>query len=335
MLPLKTRRVRHSTDWDEWRRLGGKRDQIRREIREERRLDLQQQDTERLLNILGVTGGKLPNDLKYIESHGVYIDERSQGTSKQLLGSPLFKNWLLSNRSWPLVVSGNSDTYATARCSPLSLLDVALTAQINSMPQAQALYFFCGLHTRSDDEYAGPVGLLRTLIAQLLLWDWDYDLRVVWQSYPPDMLRSGNPDFLSVLLRALLAQKLESDTVFCIIDGPQHFEGSPLWHHQMESVMLNLYKLTFDPDIKVSFKLLVTTAGVSRIANSTIPGSYHIWITEDGGSGGGAEAEGVLNDREFEFEFSRRPYPERREYYPPRSYDTFRSAENKYSEGFE
>ncbi|GLB07871.1 hypothetical protein AtubIFM57258_003239 [Aspergillus tubingensis] len=221
---------------------------------------------------------QLIQDLDDTGRDGQDIDMAAQTHAQQLLRMPQFQDWIRSDQPDMLHVDGNCDNYAMARCSPFSLLCCVLANELLQQPQAQVLFFFCGLHNLAGEPMAGPVGLVKSLIIQLLLdRDDKYDLLFLTIGRREEALYQNDLPSLCETFREMLVQN-PSAALFCIIDGASLFEVRE-WHEEMEYVAQQLFNLTTDPDIATVFKVLITSSGISRLA-SGVPQNCRLYVPE-------------------------------------------------------
>ncbi|KAL1966371.1 hypothetical protein VTN77DRAFT_4513 [Rasamsonia byssochlamydoides] len=171
-----------------------------------------------------------------------------------------FQQCILSDQS-DVLVNSNCDRYAMARCSPISLLCCALIYQLCQQKGSKVLFFFCGMHNVPDARLAGPVGLVKCLIAQLLVAE-QFDLHFLSLGLREQELYADNLQVLCETLRELVVQK-PGIVLFCIIDGASLFETRE-WSAEMEFVVLRLASMVADRSIGATFKLLITSPGVNR-----------------------------------------------------------------------
>ncbi len=130
-----------------------------------------------LLELLGVPPERMVSDLAAVVREGMHLDGSALIQVQSLLKMDRFWQWFSSDDADLLMVDGMLAESPTAgRISPLSALCATL---IGSLVQARSvagsgietipLYFFCGMHISVGDGLAGPQGLMRCLLARLLL----------------------------------------------------------------------------------------------------------------------------------------------------------------------
>ncbi|ETS77512.1 hypothetical protein PFICI_11386 [Pestalotiopsis fici W106-1] len=127
--------------------------------------------TDQLLLDLNVTSHQLVVDLEQALRQGSRLDRLAMGQAQQLLKMDRFWSWYSRISSDLITVHGKFTNEAIhSRISPLSATSATLVTSILRERQGDiALYFFCGQHTSSQDPLAGPRGVMRCLLARLLL----------------------------------------------------------------------------------------------------------------------------------------------------------------------
>ncbi|KAI1362584.1 hypothetical protein F5Y08DRAFT_270953 [Xylaria arbuscula] len=153
-----------------------------------------------------------------------------------LKSTPRFHRWLSGTAPEVLLVDGH-DT--RGRISAMSVFCAMLVQALwkiqeqHATPQAQSfvLFFTCGAHIEPEDILAGPCGIVRSLIGQLL---------VSWPTHGPDLsftddvdsllfaVQENSIDALCYLFQELLRQLPPESVVYCIIDGVSMYETSYL-----------------------------------------------------------------------------------------------------------
>ena len=123
---------------------------------------------ETLLSLMAVDVESVARDQNFILRQSQTIEESEQRQASWVSQAPRFLSWLCSNRSDIILVDGNSERYGMARYSSMSLVSSALVQELGRSERSRAISFFCGLHNSTSDDLAGPCGLMRSLVSQLL-----------------------------------------------------------------------------------------------------------------------------------------------------------------------
>ncbi|KAK2841625.1 hypothetical protein FQN49_006068, partial [Arthroderma sp. PD_2] len=144
------------------------------------------------------------------------------GRASWLLNIDRFKSWAHVDAlsSQLILVNGHLSGLTVGKISPLSVF----AATFASMPKPShviILAHYCGLHSSPRDNLAGPKGMLRSLIAQLLLTQRN-DNVIATTTLDETLLHniaSDNLEALCVLFQFLISQTRPSLTVYCILDN--------------------------------------------------------------------------------------------------------------------
>ncbi|KAH7385088.1 hypothetical protein BKA64DRAFT_646518 [Cadophora sp. MPI-SDFR-AT-0126] len=179
-----------------------------------------------------------------------------------VMKSSALSSWLLRTCSATLFINGSCSS--TRACSPVTIVCACLIESLKSQVNGNfiPLQFFCGQHLSSaTDSYATPLGLMNSLIAQLLLQHPD-SKSSDWN------LPDSSPKTLEIaqhLFKKLVAQLEAGTMVFCIIDGISIYEDA-MRLVETKDIMHGLTELAKNKDgIGPVFKLLMTSS--TRIKN--------------------------------------------------------------------
>ncbi|KAF5499550.1 hypothetical protein CGCF413_v006914 [Colletotrichum fructicola] len=181
-------------------------------------------DDVQLLDILGVDLDKLGDDSETILGHSEHSDTDERAKAQWLLRTDEFRNWLRENRSSLLLVDGElQDSFI----SPLSGICGGLISALVESPGSAVAFFFAGLHVdmQLPDIDSGPVAMIRSLIAQLLMSDNLPSRDLSFMS--KDMMkgcREGDCLVLCEVFVKIIKQVPTQTTVYCIIDGVSWYE---------------------------------------------------------------------------------------------------------------
>lgn len=247
--------------------------------------------TPQLLELLTVDFSTAAKDLQYALGQGQVAKTIPQ--INFLFQTPRFQYWLQGRMSNFVFVDGNIETYALDKVSPFTVLCAMLSLNVHTMPEAMSIHFYCGLHTGSHDSVSGPRGLLRSLIAQLLLAYEDFDLRFIHSPQYYSELAQHDIGRLCDTFRHLIRQLPADKVVFCLIDGVAFFDS---WKLQ-EELSFVIHKLgalanhTF-PDQPI-FKLLMISARCTRRLRDLVPPHAYVELGENVHFG-----ENIMTERE-------------------------------------
>ncbi|KAI1365429.1 hypothetical protein F5Y08DRAFT_304071 [Xylaria arbuscula] len=198
-------------------------------------------------------------DMKSIMEKQERIFQYEKATTQGLVGTPRFRDWMVSPTSRELLVQGNHT--GDREISALSVFCSSFAAAVRGRPKYISLIHFCGFHADlTSDADAGAYGMIMSFIAQLL-WQWDFDtaklrhyVDLSWVEYGED----PSWDDLCNLLKCLIRQVPSSQTVFFMIDGAYHYEKSVHMDAFIES-MATILDMTLDEAVGATVKILVTS----------------------------------------------------------------------------
>ncbi|OWY50325.1 hypothetical protein AALT_g7929 [Alternaria alternata] len=183
-------------------------------------------------------------------------------------------SWLGSTESSVLFLNGHYSSPRAMAQSPTSFFCAKLASAIQSSSEVSkepslhpsvktiAISFFCAEHLDPRDPHQGAQGIVRSLIAQLLVCYNEFDSRLIKQ------LRKSDLDHLKPLcatLRIMINKLSEEVVLTCIIDAITMHEDSEARCKKVESVLDTLIEIAeSDDERRCVFKLLVTSPRVSR-----------------------------------------------------------------------
>lgn len=228
--------------------------------------------TEELLDIIAVPHLAPIDDLIRVQKHARSLKEKDLGQTAWLIKMDQFRHWLASAPSDLLVVDGHSaKSYGST--SPTAVLAGSLVSSLISTGQSIVLHHFCAAHKSPSDPLAGPLGLIRSLVMQLLVYP---DLPAPNLAFvDPELKHWLAQNDLGALIHCfdrILRQSPRESRVFCIIDGIAEFETMLYgWQDQAYQIVEYLERAVYG-DFGVSFKVLLTNPEKSvRLAGMVEP----------------------------------------------------------------
>lgn len=186
-------------------------------------------------------------DLELVLRQTHEMGESALSRVHYLMREPRFLSWLEGAtrvRSDMLLINGYFDE-CSRTISPLSVFGAFLASGVLAQPGRNniVLHHFCTLHTDPrNDELAGPRGLLRRLIAQLLTHLVRHNIHslLIDRELLHDSGAEGGYDLnaLVELFGRLLEEVPEGVPVFIIIDNVSDFETSLYgWGQEMDLIV--------------------------------------------------------------------------------------------------
>ncbi|KAH8434347.1 uncharacterized protein LDX57_011995 [Aspergillus melleus] len=214
-----------------------------------------------LLSSLGISTQSPSNDLRTIIKELSQFEISAQTQAQQLFASRQFAEWMASHHPVTLMVNGNFDTPGPGRTTALSVLCAMFALKLlDNNDGCIVLHHFCGLHGARyhTDPVAGPNGLIRSLLAQMLHTGREFNLDFI---NTPQFTRDIQTHSLKDLCHTfsqLVEQLPRNITIICILDGVSEF-ASQQWTTEFSDVLLILNRLIMNPALRPIFKLLCTT----------------------------------------------------------------------------
>lgn len=136
-----------------------------------------------------------------------------------IIHSTKLKNWIMAARSSALFINCNSS--GSEKISSFTLAKLVESVVSHDSNHTIALFFFCGAHRRREDEDSGVVGLMRSLISQLLIAYPEFDVQTLGQI---SQIQPRDVNALCQMFYHLVRQLPSDIVVFCIIDSITTFE---------------------------------------------------------------------------------------------------------------
>ena len=201
-----------------------------------------------------------------------------------IMRSPKLQNWLTTETSTALFINGNSQASKWQQAT--SFVSAKLVDSINPSTEDErahsstmiSLAFFCGEHLQQDDPGSMVDGMMRSLLAQLLLAWPNFDLKTIRE------MRDGRFDDLQDLCDmfcALIGQLSSEVVVFCVMDAIGYYENSKDLCEEASFVIETLTDLVErTTDGGCTFKLLLMCSWNSRKLSQSMvdPQEEVLWM---------------------------------------------------------
>ncbi|KAJ5701522.1 hypothetical protein N7488_009070 [Penicillium malachiteum] len=169
-----------------------------------------------------------------------------------------FARWKSSTHAETLFVQGNLPMVGSERITAMSAVGATLYLTISKNTDAIVLFFPCGLHEGAMDPISGPNGLIRSLIAQILLQRNNTSLDFIDNRLFAEAIQSHSLSALLALLVALIERLPQTVKVVMILDGLVRFESRP-WRRDLSDIIQTLNNLLCKKYLRPVVKLLVTS----------------------------------------------------------------------------
>ncbi len=235
----------------------------------------------RLLALLNVNHLAAINDETHVMRRGKSLDSGAIGQAAVMIKTPQVEQLLHAPQSGIVLVEGCGDrSQATTRISPISYvcatLAQALRASDTTGPNAGStnvvLVFFCGQHVVNNDDLQGPQGLIRSLLAQLILIlvqnEWMSETAPI--KIPQEVTGSLSLEDDCWLFYQLLGLIPRQTSVFCLVDGISYYERE-CWRRDYDLAIDVFAKIISDEKLGICVKLLMTSPTTSNWLSNLAP----------------------------------------------------------------
>lgn len=222
-----------------------------------------------LLDFLSATGLD-EADIKHVMESREVIILKGQDRTNAMMSNAKFRNWLVSPSPQELLVHGNSNSRPI---SSLSFFCAMLVLGLRGVDKFWPVVFFCGCHPYWD--YGGPRTMITSLIAQLLVKR-PFDLSFVNHEHVYQM-DIGNIETFCYVFSQLIQQVDADETVFCVIDGINYYEGQEEILQETASALRILLDLSKGHKV---FKILVTSPSSTEFVRQAIEDEDYLALSD-------------------------------------------------------
>lgn len=187
-----------------------------------------------------------------------------------IMRSHKLQTWITATESSAVFINANHK--GSTRQQPTSFICAKLVDSIMPSPGNNAqlesqmtlpLAFFCGEHLQKDDPDSGPAGMMRNILAQLLLAYRDFDLCTIQRMQNLDY---DDVNDLCDVFDILIMQLPQYIVVFCIIDAISFFEDNATVCEEASIVVQTLVDVVErTKENGCAFKLLLMSPWNSRM----------------------------------------------------------------------
>lgn len=193
------------------------------------------------------------------------LPRQDQDRVVAIMRSHKLQSWITATESSALFVNANHK--GSRRQQPTSFICAKLVDSIMPRvePESQMtlpLAFFCCEHLQKDDPDCGPAGMMRNILAQLLLAYRDFDLRTIQRMQNLDY---DDVNDLCDIFDILITQLPQYIVVFCIIDAISFYEDNATVCEEASIVVQTLVNVVErSKENGCAFKLLLMSPWNSR-----------------------------------------------------------------------
>ena len=249
-----------------------------------------------LLDIVGFKAEIPKQDLDRVIRRNVAADPWSPNLTRGVIQTPKFQEWLSEDASATLFVESGLALAGQGRNSPMSLLCSSVIEDLDGEGPSVTIHHFCALHSSGGDAMNGSLGLIRSLISQVLR-SFPVDLSFITVTRHVKLLEALNLQALCDCFAKLVKQLPVDSVLFCIIDNINFLERKE-WANDCKQVIAGLHDLAEDESINPVFKLLLTSSARSKQVKAILPLDCCIWIGPgNGGRSGPTQREMNMTSR--------------------------------------
>jgi hypothetical protein len=221
-----------------------------------------------LLGLVNVHHLRAHEDEQHIIRRGHSLDKEAVSHAASMFQTTQVQQLLQSPESGVVLVNGCSDRSQNTKISPITHVCATLTHVLSRSDSANVvLAFFCAQHSTSKDDLVGPQGVMRSLIAQLLLSlvqnECISESAPIWVSaFQGDFEELSFTDICQLFydLVELVPKRI---MVYCVVDGISYYERD-VWKEDYDLMMECFGSIIANKCMAVVFKLLLTSPTVSR-----------------------------------------------------------------------
>jgi len=188
---------------------------------------------------------------------------QSQSRITTIVQDPRFQTWFNNASSQVLTVVGmDLDAVPGEVVSVLSYLSIVLMRNLSESQFTHPIGFFCRIHMDLGDPLSGAVGMIRSLIAQLVLSLHETNTLDLTFLTEADLVTIATCDLFTLCsLFDEILKRVQTGLIVCMIDGANFFRSElhlPAMHcvmHFLNSVVAEVGR----NNLGIVFKLLVTS----------------------------------------------------------------------------
>jgi hypothetical protein len=215
------------------------------------------------------------DDEQHIIRRGHSLDSEATSHAATMFQATQVQKLLQSPESGVVLVNGCTDRSQNTKISPITYVCATLTHALRRSAATNAvLAFFCGQHSSSQDDLKGPQGLLRSLVASVVLSlaqnECISEAAPIWLPASQEILEELSFKGICQLFCRLVELVPKEFPVYCIVDGISYYERA-VWKEEYDLMMECFGSIIANNAIAAAFKLLLTSPTVSRWLPDLMP----------------------------------------------------------------
>ncbi|KAG6358453.1 hypothetical protein INS49_014337 [Diaporthe citri] len=217
--------------------------------------------------------GSVVEDVERIRQQGTNVASEGRELARKIMTLAQFTEWMQKDESRLILVDGHCKSLGNGKTSPLSVLCASLASNFAESNALVILQYYCGHHgLDSNGLPAGPLGLIKSLLAQLLRKSDDVlpkSLQLDRELY--DRVEPDDVDGLCEIFGVVFSQIDPNKITLCIIDEVAEFEGARGgWSDGMGSVAFQLRWMVHKFQGPQRLKVLMTSANKSTVVTQIL-----------------------------------------------------------------
>lgn len=223
------------------------------------------------LDLIGT--GYIAEDVEKIRQQETNVASEGRELARKIMSMEQFSEWLTKDESRLLSLDGHCKNLGNGKTSPLSVLCASLASTLAEAGSLVILQYYCGQHAvDSNDLPGGPLGLIKSLLAQLLTRPDNVlpkTLQIDKELY--DRARAYDIDNLCEVFGAAFSQVERNKITICIIDEIAEFEGAlGGWDNGMSLVAFQLRWMVHKYQGPQKLKVLMMSANKSAVVSQLL-----------------------------------------------------------------
>lgn len=217
--------------------------------------------------------GFVDEDIERVRQQGTNVASEGLEQARKILSMAQVAQWFSKDESQLLLVEGYCKNLGNGKTSPLSVFCASTASTLNESPSLAILQYFCGHHAwDSNDLPAGPLGLIKSLLGQLL--HKSHDVLPLNLHLDKKLFDRANPENvldLCEIFASLYSQINPTKIMICIVDEIAEFEGErDGWGERMCFIAYQLQWMVHKFEGPQMIKVLMTSANKSTLVSQIL-----------------------------------------------------------------
>jgi hypothetical protein len=228
-----------------------------------------------LLGLMNVHHLEALDDEQHIIRRGHSLNSEAISHAATMFHTTQVQQLLHSPESGVVLVNGCTDRSQNTKISPITYVCATLTHALRRSAGVNVvLTFFCGQHSTSKDDLMGPQGLMRSLVAILVLSlvqnEYVSDSAPIrFSAFQGDFEELSFKDTCQIFYH-LVELVPKEISVYCVVDGISYYERQG-WKQDYDLMMECFGSIIANKAFAAVFKLLLTSPTVSRWLPDLMP----------------------------------------------------------------